>query len=318
MTQFDRACRAIVAAAVVVLVTTSIATAQSGWLDEYFRQPHASAGPVAPAPLAATPKYYKHWMHKDLKAAWAAGYLGKGATVSVIDDYDGNHNPQVHFQLGNTVESGFLGYFTSKQVEMLAPLATLRDVDFTAKLNDKVPLEQGLNIIALPGFGPLMNGSKLAESVLNRATKGTAVVVKGGDFDRAIGKKGPGLRDELDRDLIGTKSVIFVGALNKNGHKKDKAKLTKLSGFAGDNKKARKRFLVVGVPSFTEYPHFAAPIVASYAAIVGSKYKKATAIEVSNHLLNTTRTDTIKGYKKSLHGMGEACLSCALAPKKIK
>ena len=35
---------------------------------------------------------------------------------------------------------------------------------------------------------------------------------------------------------------------------------------------------------------------------------------VASKLLDTAREDTIAGYNIAIHGQGEACLSCALAP----
>ena len=62
---------------------------------------------------------------------------------------------------------------------------------------------------------------------------------------------------------------------------------------------------------------FAAPQVSSYAAILGSKFPGATALQVTDQLLDTARTDTIRGYDITLHGQGEASLSRALAPLSI-
>ena len=62
---------------------------------------------------------------------------------------------------------------------------------------------------------------------------------------------------------------------------------------------------------------FAAPQVAAYASIVASKFTSATPVVVVDHLLDTARQDTILNYQASIHGQGEACLSCALAPAAI-
>lgn len=59
---------------------------------------------------------------------------------------------------------------------------------------------------------------------------------------------------------------------------------------------------------------FAAPVVAGYAAIVGSKFATKDAAVVASKLLDTARINTIFGYHIAIHGQGEACLSCALAP----
>ena len=59
---------------------------------------------------------------------------------------------------------------------------------------------------------------------------------------------------------------------------------------------------------------FAALVVAGYAAIVGSKFATKDAAMVASQLLSTAREDTNFGYNFAIHGQGEACLSCALAP----
>ncbi|WP_245466973.1 MULTISPECIES: S8 family serine peptidase [unclassified Mesorhizobium] len=62
---------------------------------------------------------------------------------------------------------------------------------------------------------------------------------------------------------------------------------------------------------------FAAPIISGYAAIIGSKFTKATPVQITNDLLNTARTDTLANYDPSIYGKGEASLSRALAPVAI-
>ncbi len=63
---------------------------------------------------------------------------------------------------------------------------------------------------------------------------------------------------------------------------------------------------------------FAAPVIAGYASILGSKFKSASATQITNQLLSTARTDTILNYSPDIHGVGEASLSRALAPASIK
>ncbi|MCU0927590.1 MAG: hypothetical protein MUF44_16895, partial [Hydrogenophaga sp.] len=63
---------------------------------------------------------------------------------------------------------------------------------------------------------------------------------------------------------------------------------------------------------------FAAPVVSGYAAILGSKFKTATPVAITNQLLNTARRDTVKGYNAAVHGRGEASLTRALAPVAIR
>jgi subtilisin family serine protease len=62
---------------------------------------------------------------------------------------------------------------------------------------------------------------------------------------------------------------------------------------------------------------FAAPVVSGYAAVLGSKFTKATPTQIANRLLDSARTDTITGYDVSIHGQGEASITRALAPASI-
>jgi hypothetical protein len=51
---------------------------------------------------------------------------------------------------------------------------------------------------------------------------------------------------------------------------------------------------------------------------LGSKFKSATPLQITNQLLSTARKDTIRGYNPAIHGRGEASLTRALAPVTIK
>jgi subtilisin family serine protease len=62
---------------------------------------------------------------------------------------------------------------------------------------------------------------------------------------------------------------------------------------------------------------FAAPIVAGYAAVLGSKFTSATPDQIVDQLLSTARRDTISNYSVSVHGQGEASLYRALAPSSL-
>ncbi len=127
--------------------------------------------------------------------------------------------------------------------------------------------------------------------------------------------------DLLSRDLIGAQSVIFVGALSSNGTTKDRASLASYSNFAGATTAVQEQFLVVGVNSSAtglSGTSFAAPIVSGYAAIVKSKFTGASHTQIATRLLDTARRDTIAGYNPAVHGQGEASLSRALAPAKLR
>ena len=92
------------------------------------------------------------------------------------------------------------------------------------------------------------------------------------------------------------------------------------SNTAGNNTTVQNQFLVVSVDGGTTGLYgtsFAAPIVSGYAAIVSSKFTTASATQVASQLLTTARQDTILRYDAALHGQGEACISCALAPVSV-
>ena len=86
----------------------------------------------------------------------------------------------------------------------------------------------------------------------------------------------------------------------------------------------QSKFLVVGVTGGNDAYYklygtsFAAPVIAGYSAILGSKFTTADATKISNQLLATARTDTIANYSASIHGKGEASIARALAPVSIK
>ena len=310
---------AAVVAAATLAASASGAAAQ--WLDD---APGAQQGTLSYG-------YYK-WMHKDVKKAWSKGYEGQKTRVIVVDDFINLMSATNPARLDDSWVYSSHGYFTRRQVDMIAPRADVRRHEWT-KFEKKVGLHKSrLNVINLSyWWSPGGSGwDTMNASIIKAANKGKAVVVKSaGNSATRMGDQfycgtcsTPGLYyDVLANDMASGKSVIFVGALEKNGHKKSKARISDYSSTAGKKSKFQKRFLVVGVD---EAKHglagtsFAAPVVAGYAAILGSKFKGAEPKQISKQLLNTARTNTIKSYKTSVHGQGEACLACALAPKKIK
>ena len=48
-----------------------------------------------------------------------------------------------------------------------------------------------------------------------------------------------------------------------------------------------------------------------------SKFKSATATQITNQLLTTARKDTLLNYTAAIYGVGEASLAHALAPVPI-
>lgn len=307
--------------ALAVATSAPIASAQETGLDGYL------AGKTAERSTQQVG--FHKWMHKDVKKAWSQGYYGQKVTVTVVDDFKSDDT--LTGALDGVEVTSTLGYFTRKTVDMHAPLADIRAKDWT-QTDKKVGLKKGLNVVNA-GYWVFKGGSAWDAqnaSIIKHATEGKAVVVKSaGDYGKAVGDlfwcntcETPGWRtDQLATALVGSKSAIFVGALEKHGTTNSKAKIAISSNFAGTNKKVQKRFLVVGVDTSKHGfggTNLAAPIISGYSAILGSKFKGASATQISNQLLSTARTDTILSYNKAIHGMGEACLSCALAPKKIK
>jgi len=133
----------------------------------------------------------------------------------------------------------------------------------------------------------------------------------------------------LSGDASVASRLLIVGALDKNGTVASKATKASYSNSAGVNTAISDRFVTAygnmpwtagsvkingsnfGVQQGTS---FAAPLVAGYAAIVMQKFPNLNAVNTSNIILDTARTDTINGYDSAIHGKGEASLSRALAP----
>ena len=125
----------------------------------------------------------------------------------------------------------------------------------------------------------------------------------------------------MNHGLLGSQSGLYVGALSSNGSTDALASMASYSNFAGADTSVQDRFLVVGVEGDKTGLYgtsFAAPVVAGYASILGSKFSTSDAAAISQQLLDTARTDTISGYDVSIHGQGEASLSRALAPTTIQ
>ena len=274
----------------------------------------------------ATTQAVQSWMSPDVGAAWAAGYKGKGVTITIVDDFSSTSRFSGNFGIG--VQYQRHGEWTRQEASMIAPLATIRSKDFST--SSSVALAPGLNVLNLSygmyaraGYSPTQIGWAPEEtSIISYATKGSAVVSKAAGNDSiAVGGIKNGQQDYLDIALVGKASAIFVGALSTNGTTSNKAQLASYSNYAGSNPLVQSHFLVVGVAGNKTGLYgtsFAAPIISGYAAIVGSKFTTATPTQITNQLLNTARTDTLVNYSASVYGKGEASLSRALAPLTIK
>lgn len=267
------------------------------------------------------------WMSSEVGDAWDLGYKGQGVTITMVDDfkskdrYDGNLSGSSQFLRH--------GEWTSREASLLAPLATMKSHDFT--LNTAVRLASGLNVLNLSYgmYAPAgyslsrVRWSSRENSIISYAVNGSAIISKAAGNDAvAMGRtNSAGTVDLLNQALKGAKSAIFVGALDSNGSIADKASLAWYSNTAGADATFQQQFLVVGVAGDQTRLYgtsFAAPVVAGYGALLGSKFTSATSTQIVNQLLNTARQDTISNYSVAVHGRGEASLTRALAPASIR
>jgi subtilisin family serine protease len=285
-----------------------------------FAQKKPRSGSVTSTPVV------QPWMSPEVGEAWGQGYRGQGVTITVVDDFRSRWG--YHGNLTGTTEILRHGEWTLKEASLIAPSATMRAHEFTS--GSRVSLNRGLNVLNLsygmmaPAGHSSIRWSAQEASIIDYARKGTAVISKaaGNDDGTAVGAPNAnGQLDYLNRDLIGAQAAIFVGALNANGTTSAPATMASYSNVAGKNSTVQNQFVVVGVEGNKTGLYgtsFAAPIVSGYAAIVGSKFTKATPTQITNQLLNTARTDTVAGYNSAVHGRGEASISRAIAPVSIK
>ncbi len=287
----------------------------------------------AMAQTAAPVQDVKSWMHKDVGEAWASGYKGKGATVTIVDDFTGQFGRSTH-DIGYGVKTNTHGQWVRDMITGVAPEAATKTHSMSTSASySKVSLAKGLNVIngsyGIYAPGKVSQAHALGglyirdKSVANAAIQGTAVVVKAAGNDNiAMGDMNrSGYSDYLSVAMKNGKSVIFAGALNSHGTPEAQATKASYSNFAGGDKAFQDRYLMVGVEGDKTGLYgtsFAAPQLSAYAAIVGSKFTTATPTKVANQLLTTARTDTIAGYTPTIHGRGEASLSRALAPVAIQ
>jgi subtilisin family serine protease len=268
------------------------------------------------------------WMSKDVGEAWKQGYRGRGTTITFVDDFQSKNF--LRGKLGPSIENLVHGQWTLKEASLIAPLANLATQDFKSGSSVKLT-STGLNILNLSysmydrnGLdASKINWSKQESSVIAAAINGSAVVSKAAGNDAVpIDKPNTsGYVDYLNTSLRGASSAIYVGALIKNGSTTAKASLAYYSNTAGTDLTTQKQFVVVGVENFRTGlvgTSFAAPVVSGYAAILGSKFTKASPSDITNQLLSTARTDTVANYNPAVYGRGEASLSRALAPVSIK
>lgn len=267
------------------------------------------------------------WMSPEVGKAWNLGYKGQGATITVVDDFSGDSPFSGNFGTGEKYQGH--GDWTSLQASMIAPEAAVVQRNWSS---EAVSLAQGrLNVLnmsygmyARSGYGVnRISWSGQEQSLIDYAKAGAAVIAKAAGNDAvAVGRANrSGNVDYLNLALKGAPSAIFVGALSSNGTTAAKASMASYSNYAGSDTTIQKNFLVVGVKGDTTGLYgtsFAAPIISGYAAVIGSKFTAATPTQIANQLLTTARTDTLRNYRASVYGRGEASLSRALAPVSIR
>ncbi len=285
-----------------------------------------SAAPVVKSAAPPAP-VLRSWMHTDIKSAWDKGYKGQGTNVYVIDDFTSANKFSGNLTGVNQIQRH--GEWTSAEINAIAPSGNMTRIDFNG--NKAIVLSKtGLNVInasyglyARSGYNVNQVGfGNLHGSLINAAKSGTAIVVKAaGNNAVAVNGSYAGNSDYLNLALIGAPTAIFAGALNSNGSTTSKATMASYSNYAGNDIRVQNQFLVVGVEGHKTNLYgtsFAAPVIAGYSQILGSKFTNATATQITKQLLTTARTDTIQGYKPSIHGKGEASLSRALSPVSLK
>lgn len=299
-----------------------------------------------PDPYTAPSTYYG-WMHQDVGLAHSLGYIGATSHLIIVDDHLTKSGIDGNLDGGNAENNGH-GFFTSQQAHLVAPGASRDDVhwDETNEISTYFSGTASLNVINM-SYGQYgrarlrpnrVSLGTLGNSIVNEAKSGTGVFAKaagntwGGTVDgiaTMIDSNGNfvDVQDYMNLKLIGAEGALFVGALDGNGTDTAPASIADYSTIAGGNSRVQNMFLVVGVDSSAmgglAGTSFAAPIVSGYAAIIGDKFKTNLngvanpGALVVDQLLLTARKDTILNYSASVHGMGEADLSRALAPANI-
>ena len=279
-------------------------------------KPLVTACLIASASTAFAQQAYP-FQSPEVWAAWGQGYQGQNTVINIHDDF-------------KTVDGFNHGAWISQYASITAPLASVVNhqnggpaiVGITPnKLNI---FNMSYGYYSSTGMGPLVASTA---AIIGYAQKGQAIVTFAAGNDAvpmgAVVMQGEyqGKIDKMGLQLAGQPSAIIVGALSTNGTTSKPASMASYSNTASTSPVFQQNFLVVGVDTTAGIPagtSYAAPIVAGYAAILGSKFPTANAMAVSNQLLNTARTDTVAGYDPAIYGRGEASISRALAPISIR
>ena len=270
---------------------------------------------------------HRAWMSPEIIDAWASGYRGQGARITVVDDFTSKLRLRGDLGTGSALLRH--GQWVQRSSQMMAPRAVGATHDL--RRNGAVALSgRELNIInlsygmlAAEGYDPgRMVWTARERSIIAHAQEGRAVVAKAAGNDGvALGTaNSAGRVDYLNLALAGRPSSLFVGALDRNGTPDDPASLASYSNRAGADPRFQSQFLAVGVRDDVtglRGTSFAAPIVSGYAAVLGSKFNGAAPGQIASRLLETARSDTLRDYDPAIHGRGEASIGRAIAPSRI-
>ena len=257
-------------------------------------KPGGSVGPTDPSAGPAPTGNYYDWMSPGIVEAWnekhdAQGNLttgfgennfGQDATISVVDDFAGAAGT-IRGDLGDGGQTLVHGEWTSKQANMIAPLANMRAFDFGSSdaytLSGVIPtfnLATGFNVINLSfrENEPITTDYalyNLETAIISAANDNLAFVAKsaGNGYGAAVGaNRLDGGKDYLSLALIdgladaptdpkaatAYDSTIFVGAMDLNvfgDNKVGSSQMASYSNIAGADARVQRQFLVVGVES---------------------------------------------------------------------
>lgn len=266
------------------------------------------------------------WMSKDVGVAWSQGFKGSNTNIIVHDTFNSTYNIKAKINsLSNKWTTQAHGDWVANIAQAIAPESSIQSISWNT-----IPAltPNRFNIVNMSYAIPGSKGNEFQHFSVAIAQKGSAVVVKAaGNFNTdmsLLDQNGGKNYDLLNVALKGLPGVIFAGALAGHGEITPNKTATRAgySNYPGSDSAYQNRFLMVGVPTSMTLAgtSFAAPQLSAYAAIISSKFTKATPIEVANQMLNTARTDTIRNYNdnKALFGRGEASLSRALSPVSLK
>ncbi|MGX9415589.1 S8 family serine peptidase, partial [Mesorhizobium sp. 14Arga] len=268
-------------------------TAKSGFAGDFSDGAGVAKLPAAGSSSSGCPQNADGtfcWMSPDIGQAWASGYTGYGVSVTIVDDF--TFYPEIEGDLGLGPKSQSHGKWVAEIAGMVAPGADMLERDN----NNETPinLPDGLNVINLSyGLFNPVSRHPLDQSIVGVARAGTAFIAKAaGNDGLQIGSPSERKVDFLALDLEGAPSTIFVGALDHNGTPENKAELAPYSNYPGSIPDLQNQFLTVGVEDDKTGlwgTSYAAPVIAGYAAILGSKFTTASPIEIKNQLLDTAR-----------------------------